>query len=1270
MNTVRRVRIFISSPGDVAEEREKARAVVEQLQRWYGERLRLQAMLWEDLPLQADASFQDGIDVILSDAYGIDIAVFILWSRLGSPVGGMARKADGSPYRSGTERELDLVLAARERSGGQRPDVVAYVRNDESAFHECLRGRSTGEIEALLDQRKLAEQFIREKFQEESGENTRAYHTYPAPITFAERLKVHLRALLDARLNDAPAAVLWTDAPYRGLEVFDVDHISIFHGRELEIARLTERLRERVREDGCGFVVIVGASGSGKSSLARAGVAASLLHWNLDDSVSQWRYALLTPLACEGDLLGGLIRALDVKGALPELRGQVADFTDLRAALASSPSQAVALAIKPAFHAAGNAAGGAVRLLLVLDQMEELYTDRRIGPGEREAFLKALAALAGSGFISILATLRSDFYALAQKDEAFLRLKGETGHFDLLPPGAAALRQLIVEPAHLTGLHFEKNDAGCTLDARLIDDALRQPDALPLVEYTLRELYEARTADGTLSFAAYKVMGGIEGAIGHRAEAVFVALDPAVQDAFDDVAWSLVTVDPGAEAAPVRRRALMPAADDASARATLLRTLVAERFLTADRAGPTEPGVVFLAHEALFHSWPRLVKWTRDNRDLLRIRRRVEAAARLWHEKGKHPDYLLAAGLPLAEGESLLASQRLEMEGDDSRLAAAFIRASIETAHRAARRRALVRRAAFTVISALAVVASFATVRAWREARRAEAAREDADDLNAYMLGDLREQLERLGRTDILDGAALRTQQYLDRAATQPSTAARRTQVIQLHLNLGRVRLDQGRLREAIDVLRAAADRASAAPLDTPDFQLAVAGIHAALCDVLARSGENADGQQHGSQAVLLYRKLAAAGPEREAATLGLANCLIDIGDLDRQRHAFAEAGSSYEESRALFEKLAAASGETNARRGLVRVLLRQADVSETRGDRKAELALLVNRAQVVQKFAADAPGDVTWDVERALGEDRFAEFYKTGVQLEEASAHCETALEQLQALTEHDQQNLEWRRLLATEYNRRGDLRLAKGAPADAEHSYRTALALNESLAGIAPRNLEWQRGLATSHSLLADALAAQDRAAEAAAEAETALALRRKLHADPDGRVLADLTRDLAVSLSKSTYRLMSVGDFARAATLGAEAVSVAETVGSRADAAPDARALLAAAVEANAESVVALERQPEGIALYRRALSIRQKLATDFPDDPIFHHNEAVCCEQLAGLLKDANQSGEARVLYKQALELRQQLKLSGRSTADWEAERKATEEALDALDQLSR
>ena len=138
---------------------------------------------------------------------GVDIAVFILWSRLGSPVRAMIRKPDGTEYRSGTEREWDLMWLAWEKSSGQRPKIIFCTRPDESSCDERLRGVPTDEKEHLVQQKKLVERFITEEFRDaDPGTNIRAHHGFYHPTTFGMRLRVHLQELLDPLAGGEPAA--------------------------------------------------------------------------------------------------------------------------------------------------------------------------------------------------------------------------------------------------------------------------------------------------------------------------------------------------------------------------------------------------------------------------------------------------------------------------------------------------------------------------------------------------------------------------------------------------------------------------------------------------------------------------------------------------------------------------------------------------------------------------------------------------------------------------------------------------------------------------------------------------------------------------------------------------------------------------------------------------------------------------------------------------------------------------------------------------------
>jgi hypothetical protein len=409
---VKTIRIFISSPGDVAEERDKARRVVEALQKRYAGRLKLETVLWENLPLGAVDSFQGGIDAALKGENAIDIAVFILWSRLGSPLGAAIRRPDGSEYRSGTEREFDLMLAARAQSDDGRPEILVYVRQDDRHFKSALQEKPTDEIEEMLRQHRLAERFIREKFHDaESGSNIRAYHTFPEPNSFAERLKVHLRSLLDAvALGDGLGVGTWEGSPYRGLEVFRSEHAPIFFGRDEEVCEALERLRAQA-EAGCAFLLLVGASGSGKSSLARAGILSSLESDTPDESAAEWRTAALTPGECADSLCRGLARALLER--IPELRTDGDSLGDLEEALHDGQSKSLTLLLRRAF--AGTDKRGQVRLALLVDQLEEIFTHSAITEEDAAAFLAALQALAVSGCVWVLATVRSDFYDRCQR---------------------------------------------------------------------------------------------------------------------------------------------------------------------------------------------------------------------------------------------------------------------------------------------------------------------------------------------------------------------------------------------------------------------------------------------------------------------------------------------------------------------------------------------------------------------------------------------------------------------------------------------------------------------------------------------------------------------------------------------------------------------------------------------------------------------------------------------------------------------------------------
>jgi hypothetical protein len=159
------------------------------------------------------------------------------------------------------------------------------------------------------------------------------------------------------------------------------------------------------------------------------------------------------------------------------------------------------------------------QLLVIVDQLEEMFTLERFDSGQRQRFITALGALCRSGLAWIVTTMRSDLYARCGEVEELLGLKGQDGQYDLRPSGFAEVGQMIRLPTRATRLRFElEPESGKALDDALHEEAWKNPEALPLLEFTLEELYRAKGDSNLLSWRAYRSLGGMQGAIARRAE--------------------------------------------------------------------------------------------------------------------------------------------------------------------------------------------------------------------------------------------------------------------------------------------------------------------------------------------------------------------------------------------------------------------------------------------------------------------------------------------------------------------------------------------------------------------------------------------------------------------------------------------------------------------------------------------------------------------------------------------------------------------------------
>jgi WD40 repeat protein len=538
--------------------------------------------------------------------------------------------------------------------------------------------------------------------------------------------------------------------PYKGLRPFLEADAADFFGREELVDRLVARMTEG--GEGSRLLAVVGPSGSGKSSLVRAGLVPALRRGAVPGSEG-WFVAQMVP---GGDPFAELESAL------------------LRVA-AQPPSSDLADEIERDEEGLIRAAGWVLpddrsELLLVIDQFEELFT--LVDDEDRRAsFLASVVAAATHprSRVRVVITIRADFYdrpLLYRTLAELVRARTEV----VVPLTTEELERAVAGPAERVGVTVAPG-----LVAQLVADVADEPGALPLLQYVLTELFDRRQ-DSTLAATIYREIGGVTGALARRAEEAFGSLSDGAKQAARQLFLRLVTLGEGVE--DTRRRVLRVELASLHADPGEMEAAIdlfgGARLLSFDRDPDTRGPTVEVAHEALLREWDRVRGWIDAAREDLRIERRLALAARDWRNSGGDASFLVS-GSRLEQFEALgdrsgLAIIPEEREFLGASLAERDLRRAEEEARRA-RERALERRSLrrlrslAAVLAAAALIAAGLTVLTINQRERAE--RESrvavARELAAAAVASLDEDAERsillaleaVDQTRSVDGSVL-----------------------------------------------------------------------------------------------------------------------------------------------------------------------------------------------------------------------------------------------------------------------------------------------------------------------------------------------------------------------------------------------------------------------------------------------------------------------------------------------------------------------------------
>ncbi|MBK8021959.1 MAG: TIR domain-containing protein [Chloroflexi bacterium] len=465
--------------------------------------------------------------------------------------------------------------------------------------------------------------------------------------------------------------------PFRGLEAFNEVDAFFFTGRDDDVARLSARVSDGARTR---LLAVVGASGSGKSSLVRAGLLPILRAAHPD-----WRSVIMVPSSTPREALADVLHELTGKD-------------DLRERLRAGPHALDDLAAEVMAGTRDDA-----HLIIFIDQFEEVFT--QTPPDEQHHFLELLlhAIMQPRGRVFVLFTMRADFFDRLSATPALAALVRD--NLDIATDMTLAqLRMAIEQPARRAGVTYEPG-----LVDVILEDVNAQPGSLPLLQFALQKLFDER-ADGSrvMTLEAYRAMGGVQGGLARTADGVYDALPDADKDVLRRVMLRLVEVG---DSAVTRRRVsahdltlthVAPGqVDEVLARLTDRDARLLVASVPPEEIRAQQPGTVTyeISHEALITGWKLLAGWIETNRADLRLSSDILALAKDWDAGGRSSvDYLLTGG-------RLAAALDWMLRGDPTDLQREFVEASAARQRQVQQRAARRNRILTVVFAAFAIVA-------------------------------------------------------------------------------------------------------------------------------------------------------------------------------------------------------------------------------------------------------------------------------------------------------------------------------------------------------------------------------------------------------------------------------------------------------------------------------------------------------------------------------------------------------------------------------------
>lgn len=514
-----------------------------------------------------------------------------------------------------------------------------------------------------------------QEFSKNLGEGEREQTIHDVSVVSSQNVTFNQTQIIQISVEEVKTRKFIITSPYKGLKKFESEDKGRFFGRDQFLTGLVNELEQT------NLVLLLGASGSGKSSVIRAG----LIPWLAERQGNHFVNLVFTP---DQDPFESLYASL--LGKYKQSEAQIA-----RIAKEDTLTQLVrSLKQQDAYW------------FILIDQFEELFTTTE--SNKRDVFIKSLVQLvktldkAGDRSVKLVATMRADFLDRFSPYPDLIKVTDR--HRPMIAEMQLdELRLAIEQPAAHHGVVFETG-----LVKQIIDDVQGQAGYLPLLQYTLNLLWETEVQnqgieDRTLNISNYRKLGGVRGALQQHVEQIYKSLSESEKLAAQRIFLKLVGIgedeESGTEWKPVRRRATRSEFSDPLEQ-TVLTQLVNQNLLVSNRVADSQESTIEIAHEALLTSWVTLNTWIKENRQAIALRNRLNDDVEQWKKTNSHED--LWSGSRLEQALELRKDETFnQILGGLSQEANQFLDASQGERDRLAKEK--LRRTQITAIAAIIV---------------------------------------------------------------------------------------------------------------------------------------------------------------------------------------------------------------------------------------------------------------------------------------------------------------------------------------------------------------------------------------------------------------------------------------------------------------------------------------------------------------------------------------------------------------------------------------